>query len=89
VTLAAVTIDGLQPFQISLNVATPFALDFDFVGRDRLNDLIDLLRTQFIGPQIGIDVGLLQNLARGAEANPVNIGQGRLDAFVRWNFNSE
>ena len=88
-TLTAITIDRLQPFQISLNVAPEIALDFDFVVGDRVNDFVDLLRRQLVGAQIGIDVRLLQNLPRGAKPDPVNISQRRFDALVRWNFNSE
>ena len=88
-TLSAITIDRLQPFQISLNVAPQIAFDFDFVVRDRVNDLVDLLRSQLIGAQIGIDIRLLQNFPGGAKSDAVNIGQRRFDAFVRWDFNSE
>jgi len=87
--LAPITVDRLQPFQVSLNVAAQVAFDFEFVVGDRVNDLVDLLRRQFIGAQIRIDVGLFQNLPRGAETDPVNVGQRRFDALVRWNFNSE
>ena len=86
---AAITIDRLKPLQIALEFTAEVALDRDLVVRDRVNDLVDLLRTQLVGAQVGIDVRLFQNLACGAEADSVNIGQRRFDAFVCWNFNSE
>ena len=86
--LTAITIDRLQALQISLNVAAEIALDLGLVVRDCVNDLIDLLRRQFVGAQIRIDVGLLQNLPSRAETDSVNVGQRRFDAFIRWNFNS-
>jgi hypothetical protein len=48
-----------------------------------------LLRSQILRAQIGVDVRLLQNSPGGAKPDPVNVGQGRFDAFIRWNFNSE
>jgi len=88
-TLAAVTIDRLQTFQISLNLAAKIALDLEFVVRDRVNDLVDLLRRQLVSAQVRIDVRLLENSARSRRADPINVSQRRFDAFIRWNFNSE
>ena len=88
-SLPTITIDRLQPFQISLNIAAEIALDLDFVVGDRVNDLVDLLRRQFIRSQIGIDVGLLKDFPGSAESDSVNVSQRRFDSLVRWNFNSE
>ena len=88
-TLASIAIDRLQALQISLNVATKIAFDFDFVVGDRVDDLVNLLRREFVGAQVRIDVRLLKNLPRGAESDSVNVSQRRFDSLVRWNFNSE
>ena len=85
----AVTIDRLQAFQVSLNVAAQIALDLNFVVGNRVNDLVDLLRRQILGAGVRVDVSLLEDPARTGETDPVNIGQRRFDALVRWYFNSE
>jgi len=73
-TLTTITIDRLQSFQISLNVAAQIALDLDLVVADRVNDFVDLLRREILGPQIRVDVCLLENPPRSRKADPVNVG---------------
>jgi hypothetical protein len=86
---AAITIDRLQTFQIALYFAAQIALNFHLVVRNCVNDLIQLLRGKIFRAYIRVDVGLLENAPRCAKPDSVDIGQGYLDAFVRWNFNSE
>src|SRR4029434_4272587 len=86
---AAIGIDRLQTFQITLHVAAEIALDFDLVIRDRMNDLIQLLRRKIFRPDVWVDIRLLENPPRSAKTDSVDIGQRYLDAFVCWNFNSE
>jgi hypothetical protein len=85
----AIRIDRLQPLQIALHVAAQITLDLELVVRDRVNDFVQLLRSKILRPQVGIDVRLLENAFGCAQADPVNVGKRRLDALVRWNFNSE
>jgi len=89
VTAAAITIDRLQTFQIALHVSAQIALDLDLVVRDRVNDLIQLLGRKIFGPDVWIDIRLLENALRSAKTDSVDIRQRYLDAFVCWNFNSE
>jgi hypothetical protein len=86
---AAIRIDRLETLQIALHVAAQVALDLELVVRDRMNDFVQLLRSKILRAQVGIDVRLLENAFGRALADSVDVGQGRLDAFVRWNFNSE
>ena len=86
---AAIRVDRLEPLQIALHVPAQIALDLELVVRDRMNDFVQLLRRKILRAQVGIDVRLLENTFGRAQADSVIIGQGRLDAFVRWNFNSE
>jgi hypothetical protein len=53
-----------------------------------VNDFVQLLRGKILRTQIRIDIGLLENAPGCAQADPINVGEGRLDAFVGWNFNS-
>ena len=87
-TDAAIRIDSLQTFQIALYVATQIAFDLDLVIRDRVDDLIQLLRHKIFRTDVWIDIRLLENAPRSAKTNSVDIRQRYLDAFVCWNFNS-
>ena len=71
------------------NFAAQIAFDQHLVARDRLNDLVDLLRRQILRAQVWIDIGLFENAFRRARSDSVNVGQRRFDAFIRWNFNSK
>jgi hypothetical protein len=86
---AAIAIDRLQTFQISLHVTTQVALNFEFVIGDRVNDFVQLLRREIFSPDVWIDIRLLKDAFGSAKTDSVDIRQGYLDAFVGWNFNSE
>ena len=58
---ATVAINRLQTLQIALDFATQIAFDLDLVIRDRVNDLVQLLRGEILRAQIWIDIGLLEN----------------------------
>ena len=64
-------------------------LDFELVVADCVNDFVDLLGAEIFRARIRVDVCLLENATGSGETNPVNVGQRRFDALVRWNFNSE
>ncbi len=85
----AITIDRLQPLQVALQLAAEIAFDHDLVGRDRMNDVVELLGREVFRAQIRIDVRLLENAFRRRRADAVNISERRFDAFVRGNFNSK
>jgi hypothetical protein len=72
-----------------LYVAAQIALDFNLVIRDRVNDLIQLLRRKIFRPDVWVDIRLLENAPRSAKTDSVDIRQRYLDAFVCGNFNSE
>ena len=74
-TDAAITIDRLQAFQITLHVAAQITLDFDFIVRDRVNNLIQLLRGEILGPDVWIDIGLLEDVPRRVKTDSVDIRQ--------------
>jgi hypothetical protein len=73
---------------MTLHVAAQIAFNLDLVVRDCVNDFVQLLRRKIFRAQVWVDVGLLENAPGCAKADPVDIGKGRLDAFVRWNFDS-
>ena len=84
----AIRIDRLQTFQIALHFPAQIALDRDLVVCDGVNDFVQLLRRKILRPQVRIDIRLLENALGRAQADPINVGQGRLDAFIGRNFNS-
>ena len=85
----AITVDRLEPLQIALRFPAQIALDRDFVVRDRVNDLVDLLRRKVFRAQVRIDVRLFEDPLRSRRSNPVNVSQRRFDAFIGWYFNSQ
>jgi len=85
---SAIRIDRLQTLQVALHFPAQIPLDFELVVCDRVNDFVQLLRSEILRAQIRIDVRLLEDALGRAQADPVNIGERRLDAFVRRNFNS-
>src|SRR4051794_19485221 len=85
----AITIDGLEPFQVALRFPAKVPFDRDLVVRDRVNDLVDLLRREVLGPQVPINIRLLENAFRRRRPDAVNVGKRRFDAFVRRYFNSQ
>lgn len=87
-TNAPVAIDRLQTLEIRLQFAAQVALDRQFASRDCLDDLVELLAAQIFRAQIGINVGLVEDLFSGARANAVNVGKRRFDALVAGNFNA-
>ena len=86
---AAIGIDRLQTFQITLHVAAQIAFDFNFVISDRVNDLVQLLGSEVLRTNVRIDIGLFKNAPRSAKTDSVDVRQRHLDAFVCGNFNSE
>jgi len=85
---SAITIDRLEALQITLQFAAKIAFNEHLVTSDCLNDLVDLMRRQVLRAQVRIDIGLFQNALRSARSDPVDIGQRRFDALIRWNLNS-
>src|SRR3954447_19293926 len=86
---AAITVDGLEPLQVSLQFPAQIAFDRDLVVRNCVNDFVDLLRRQVLGAEIPVDIGLLEDPLRGRRPDAVNVSQRRFDAFVRRYFNSQ
>jgi len=85
---STITIYRLKALQIALQLATKIAFDQHLVAGNRLDNFVDLMRRQILRPQVRIDIGLFQNALRPARSDPVDVGQGRFDAFIGWNFNS-
>jgi hypothetical protein len=60
----AITIDGLEPFQVSLNFAAQITFDRNLVVRDGVNNFVQLLGGEIFRPHIRVDVCLLENAPR-------------------------
>jgi hypothetical protein len=72
-----------------LYLATEIAFDLDLIVRNGVNDFVQLLRRKIFRAEVRVDVRLLENASGSAKADSVDIGQGRFDALIGWNFNSE
>ena len=79
---AAVAIDRLQALEVALDLPAQIALDHQPARADRMDNRIDLLDAQIFRPDIGVDIGRLENLFRGARADAVNEGERSFDAFI-------
>jgi hypothetical protein len=86
---AAIRINRLQTFQVTLHVATEVAFNLDLVVRDGVNDFVQLLRRKVFRPNVRVNVGLLEDAPGCAKADSVDVSERRFDSLVRWNFNSE
>ena len=86
---ATVAIDGLQALEIALKLASKVSLDDDLLGGNRGNDGTDLLGRKFLGPRVGVDVGLFKDAAGGLRADAVNVNERGFDALVAGDFYAE
>jgi len=85
---ATVTIDGLKPFEILLDVPTKISLDQETVPLDYPDDTINLLIGQVFGTQIGRYFRFFDNLAGSGGTDSVNVTQAELSLFFTGNINS-
>ena len=84
-----ITVDRLQALEIALNLTAKISLDHYFIRRDRLDDVIQLLRREALCPNIGINVCLLEDFLREARTDPVNVWKGSFDSFIAGDFYAE
>src|SRR5438128_2652869 len=84
-----IALDTLKPFQIHADFPAQIAFNNTFGILDGMNDLGELLFSQVLGANAGIDIGAGENILRVAGPDAINVSQGDLDALVRWNFYSD
>ena len=82
-TDAAITIDRLEAFQVTLHVASQVAFNLNLVVRDGVNDFVQLLRRKVLRANVRVDVRLLENASGRAKANSVDLSKRRFDSIVR------
>ena len=56
---ATVAVDCLEALQVTLNLSAEITLDDNLLAGDGGDDRSDLLGREFLGADVGIDVGLL------------------------------
>ena len=79
---ATVAVDRLKALEISLNFAAKVAFDWDLICVNRNNDRVELFRAQIFRADVGINVGLLEDLLCVAWSQTIDVRQGSFDAFV-------
>ena len=79
---AAVTIDGLEAFEILLQFAAEVAFDDVFVFLDDLDDAVELRVGQRLGADIGADFSLFQDVFGAGGPDAVDVGEGGFNPFV-------
>ena len=86
---ATVAIDGLETLQVGGDLAAEVALDHPFVLRDDVEDLVELLLSEVLGPHGGIEAGLLDDSGRHGRPDAVDVAERVRDLLLRWNFYTE
>ena len=89
VTKTAVAVNCLQSLQIALELTAKITLDQQATCRDRLNDLVELLRAEILCTDIRADVCLFQDPLGRARADPVNVRQRSFDPLIAGNIYSK
>lgn len=75
----AIGSDILQTLDVADNLALQITFHLEF--ENGIADLLLLLRRQFIGLRIKIDLASLEDLSAQRPANAIDIGESDLDAF--------
>jgi hypothetical protein len=88
-TNPAVALDPLQPLQIHADLATKVAFDHVFAILNGMDNLRELLLRQILRANGGINTRASQNVFGVAGADPVNVAQRDVDAFIGRNFYSD
>ncbi len=86
---AAVAIDRLEPLQVALEFPAKVAFDRDIERADRVDDGVDLLGSEILRTDVGVDIGDFENALRIARADAVDIRKRGFDAFVTGDFYSK
>jgi hypothetical protein len=86
---AAITFDGLEPFEVQADFAAEIAFDDVFAFLDGVNDLGKLLFVEVFGTERGIDLCAFEDGGRVDGADAIDIAEGNVNAFLGWNINTE
>ena len=84
----AIAIDRLEALEIALKLSSEVAFNQETACRDRLDDLVELLGAQILRAGIGVDVGLLEDLFRGARTDSVHVGKRGFDSLIPGDFDT-
>ena len=85
----SVTVDRLESFEVSLDLAPQVTFDEQSARSDSLNNLVQLFGTEVLCTDFRIDIGLLENLLRCARADAVNVRERRFNSLVARNVYSK
>jgi hypothetical protein len=86
---AAVAIDGLEALEILLQLPAQVTLDDVLVLLDDLDDAVELLVGQLLGPDVGADLGLLEHELGAGRADAVDVRQRGFDALFAGDVDTE
>jgi hypothetical protein len=86
---AAVTLDGLEPFEVETDFASQIAFGDVFAFLNGVQDLGELLFVQVLGTDGGIDGGMIQDDPGVGGSDPIDVTERDLDPFVAWNIDTE
>jgi hypothetical protein len=85
----AITPNGLQSLEITLNFPAQISLNQQSAGIDGVNDFAELLRRKAFRPCVGIDVRLLQYFLRGLRPYTIDVRQRSFDPLISRYINSK
>jgi hypothetical protein len=86
---AAVTLDGLEAFEVQANFAAQIAFSDVFTLLNGVNDLGKLLFVEVFGADRWIDRCAVENDLGIGRANSIDVTQGNINAFVTGNIDAE
>ena len=86
---AAITVDGLKTLEVALDVTAKIALDEHLLRGDGGDDCAYLFWAELPGPDVRVDVGLLQDPLGGLGADSVNVIERGFDTLFAGDFYAE
>src|SRR5215831_11721158 len=86
---APIALDALEALEVHADFAAQITFDHVLAILDGMNDLGELLLRQILRANPRINVGASQNVLRIAGANPIDVAQSNVDAFIGRNFYSD
>ena len=83
-----ITAHILEPLDVQTNLPSQIPLNRMAAGLNRRSDDVGIPLRQFIGIEVGINIGILENLQRHTGAYTVKNPQSNLKGLVSWNINA-
>ena len=88
-THAPITFDALKALKVHSDFSSQITLDNIFAILDSVNDLRELLLSEILRPDAGIDIGPREDFLRIARTDAVNVAQRNVRRLIIRNIDTE